>query len=121
MITKKKKRFDIRNLYLHKPRRLNEDDKLYYSVIAIFSIFIVVIFFNVIIAPLLFLVYVLYIINNNNNRITLPEKTMFFIVVLPFLVYVLSGRLFGMFTGLLLGFIVVLKGSIYMYYLWRHR
>jgi len=106
---------------LRKDHKLSKNDKFLYSVIAIFSVFIIILAFNVIIAPLLFLVFVLFIVNNDNNKITLHEKTFFFIVVLPFLFYVLSARLCGMYAGLLIGILTCIKGTIYIWFIWRRK
>ena len=81
-------------------RTLTKEDKKYLSAIAIFIFIALVVTFNMIFAPLILLAILLYIINNKNNAITQTELAVIALFGIPFILYCIIARLFGMTIGI---------------------
>jgi len=97
-------------------RYISEEDKKYLSVVAIFICIALIVLFNMIFAPLVLLAILLYFINNKNNAITTLESAVIFLFAIPFVIYCIIARLFGMTIGVFAALPAVILGLLTVIY-----
>jgi len=97
-------------------RHISEEDKKYLSAIAVFICIALVVLFNMIFAPLVLLAILLYFINNKNNAITTTESIVIFLFAIPFVIYCIIARLFGMSIGIFAALPAAILGLLIIIY-----
>jgi len=78
---------------------IKQEDKIYYNAIAVLIFMVLMVCFNIVVAPLIVLLTLLYFINNDNNAITMTELTVLGLFVVPFTLYIMVARIFGLTIG----------------------
>ena len=96
--------------------KLTDEDRLYYNAIVIMVFVMLVVLFNVLFAPLIFLIASLYFINNSNKSLTVTEKIIMAFFVVPFTLYILIARIFGMTIGLSVAIPALFVGLLIVIY-----
>jgi hypothetical protein len=87
--------------YINTEVKMKQETQFVLVLFVILSGLAIIYLFDILLAPLVYMGYTVYILLNRGRSITDKETLGLWLIIIPFLIYMITARLGGMFFGLI--------------------